>query len=174
MDRSNGIYVIDDDDPTISRVYCKACDRMIETPTNFVLSRHSNNLLHKEVLDTYNEMASDNELKNYSLPYEAARCKYEKKALYEILSNNNIQDVDVRLVDCIAQQRKAYKCMCFCSICQKEIPSNLRSIQRHINRNDHKKDSRGFAKEEFNLDLCKLFMKREYEIVIKNITSNEN
>lgn len=161
---SNGILEPDDD---MSRVYCKACDLVIERVQTYYLRRHVQGPNHKGIVDKYNEMVENNE--ESIRPFDAARFKYDNNHLYEYLSQNDIEDVKVRMTVNTVEQTETYKIVYFCHACEAEIPPNTKSLARHINGNLHKKDSKGHTAERFNTDTCKLFLMREYIIY-----SNEN
>lgn len=164
MRESNGIFVADDQ--TISRVYCMACDEQFQTPETYHLSRHTNSAAHKGTVAEYNKMIAANEIANYNFPYDAARCRYKNRSLFDYFSNNYVEDMTITIVDDVVDGRRVYKCRCFCSLCQKDVAPNLYKVRRHAEKSVHKRDSKGFSEECFNQDICALFSKRKYVVYV--------
>lgn len=160
LDNSNGI--LEPDDEEISRVYCRACDKRFTTRDTYSISRHNELPIHKGTLAEYTKMVAENETTNYRFPYDAARCRYQNRSLFECFSNNDVQHITIAVEECTIGNKTVYECRCFCSFCQKNVPANVRSVAGHNERLDHKIDSKGFSGEIFNEDLCKLFLKRKY------------
>lgn len=164
VDQSNGIF--EAEGPAISRVYCKACDETIENADTYKLKRHANYPRHKGIAQQYDQMRLNDELENFTIPFEAARCKYRSKHLFDFFSRNQYDFLNIRILEVYIENRYKYSCHCFCSDCEKEIPADLRSLQRHAERNDHKRDSKGYTSVDFNQDLCDMFLNSKYSIIL--------
>lgn len=167
LNANREIFHADENDSTISRVYCKACDATIRTTSSYHLSRHIESGVHKGTLDIYNQMWIAGEVSNYDFPYDAARFIFLNKKLYNYVSENNKDFIRINMIPVTINNNKMiYQCQCYCSLCNREIPPNLQSLQTHATRIDHMRDSKGFSKKDFDHDLCELFMKRMYRIKV--------
>lgn len=159
MAKSDGILVGDDVED-IPRVYCKACNVTVNTPGLKELCSHVDGPQHKGIVKEYNQILVENEETAHS--FDVARFKYENKHLYEYISNNNIKDVEVRININTVQGRTEVKCDYFCLICEKNIFPRIDNLEQHLSTKLHKKDSKGYTAEEFNLETCKLFLISKY------------
>lgn len=170
IEQSGDIFSMDQHDN--SKIYCKACNSTTVVRRPYELIRHANSLDHKGYLDAYDSMVADDSISSFEHPYEAARCKSKNKKLYDFVENNNLQHiVKINMIAATNDaQETTYTCVCYCSLCEKQVKSHLQSIENHVRRNDHIIDSRGFTKANFEHDLCEVFMKRKYRFSMLYIT----
>lgn len=160
IENSNGAFENDPEDR--SRVFCRACDHIVEAERWYNFQRHLNSPAHIGIVEEYDKMVNDGTASSYKMPFRAANTAYRSKDMF--VKATKYEGVKVRVV-LVANSENDYRCVYYCDPCGKEIGDRERRIEEHFESVEHKKDSKGRTKADFDYDTCRMHMVCKYLIL---------